>query len=205
MRCYHCGQNIPDGVERCPYCNANQGAGATVVLDQAYNPYAEGTQNIRTSELTEVLSKPYTQPQTVGAAGGSGAPAIQFATNRCLWKMIVFGLLTFGIYDIVIWCKLVTELNVAACRYDGKRTMPFFAMSSVMPLTFGIIYFVWNHKLCNRISAELSRRGYEYKFGASTFWLWYVLGSLILVGPFVYLHKLLKAMNCINEDFNQNG
>ena len=203
MRCYHCGQEIPDGVERCPHCNANQGAGATVVLDQAYNPYAEGSQNVRTSELTGVLNKSYAPAQAAPIQGG--APAIQFATNRALWKMIVFGLLTCGIYDIVIWCKLVTELNVAACRYDGKRTMPFFAMNSVMALTFGIAYFVWAHKLSNRIGAEVDRRGYDYKFSASTFWLWNVLGSLILVGPFVYLHKLLKAMNCINADFNVNG
>lgn len=204
MRCYHCGQDIPDGVERCPYCNANQGAGATVVLDQAYNPYAEGNQRIRTSELTEVLDKPYAPVQTESTNGGC-APAIQFPTNRALWKMIVFGLLTFGIYDIVIWCKLITELNVAACRYDGKRTMPYFAMCSIMGATFGICYFVWMHKLSNRIGAEIDRRGYDYRFSASTFWLWSVLGSLILVGPLVYMHKLLKAMNCINEDFNING
>ena len=204
MRCYHCGQNIPDGVECCPYCNANQGAGATVVLDQAYNPYAEGNQSVRTSELTEVLNKPYAPAQTSSANGGC-APAIQFVTNRALWKMIVFGLLTFGIYDVVIWCKMGTELNIAASRYDGKRTMPYFAMCSLMGLTFGIVFFVWAHNLSNRIGAEVDRRGYDYKFGASTFWLWNVLGSLILIGPFIYMHKLLKAMNCINEDFNING
>lgn len=206
MRCYHCGQVIPDGAERCPSCNANQGAGATVVLEHAYNPYAEGTMNVRTSELTDVLDKPYyAAAQMAGSGNGGCAPAIQFPTNRSLWKMIIFGLLTFGIYDIVVWCKLVTELNVVACRYDGKRTMPYFAMCSVMGLTFGIAYFVWGHKLSNRIGAEIDRRGYDYKFSATTFWLWNVLGSLILVGPLVYVHKLMKAMNCINEDFNTNG
>lgn len=206
MRCYHCGQDIPEGVERCPHCNANQGAGATVVLDQAYNPYAEGSQNVRTAELTEVLNNGAGVPYpTAAPAAGTGAPVVKFATDRRLWKMIVFGLLSFGIYDMVIWCKLVTELNVAACRYDGKRTMPYFAMSALMPVTFGIIFYVWGHKLSNRIGAEVDRRGYDYKFNANTFWLWNILGSLILIGPFVYLHKLLKAMNCINEDFNHNG
>ena len=205
MRCYHCGQDIPDGVERCPHCNANQGAGATVVLDQAYNPYAEGNQNIRTSELTDVLNKPYYAPAQTAAPANGGAPAIQFPTNRSLWKMILFGLLTFGIYDIVVFCKIVTELNVAACRYDGKRTMPYFAVCTLMSVTFGIAGIVWLHKISNRIGAEVDRRGYDYKFSATTFWLWNVLGSLIIVGPFVYLHKLMKAMNCINEDFNING
>ena len=32
-----------------------------------------------------------------------------------------------------------------------------------------------------------------------------ILGSLILVGPFVYVHRLTGAMNAINADFNARG
>ena len=28
-------------------------------------------------------------------------------------------------------------------------------------------------------------------FNATDFWLWNILGSLIVVGPFIYVHKLL--------------
>ncbi len=42
-------------------------------------------------------------------------------------------------------------------------------------------------------------------FGAGTFWLWGVLGSLIVIGPLVFLHKLFKAVNMLNESFNQIG
>ena len=202
MRCYHCGQEIPDGSEQCSFCGSNQGAGATVLLDQAYNPYSAGVPNNRTGELTTLLQH---APYEGRPAANSVKPAIQFATDRKLWKMIVFGLLTFGIYDIVVWCQMITELNVAACRYDGKRTMPYFAAAYLTGMTFGIYGLVWNHKLCERMSEELNRRGYEYKFGTSTFWLWGVLGSLIVVGPFVYLNKLLTVMNTINADFNENG
>ena len=55
------------------------------------------------------------------------------------------------------------------------------------------------------MGAEVKRRGYDYKFGAGTYWLWSVLGSLIIVGPFVYLHKLMKCMNMINESYNYYG
>lgn len=202
MRCYHCGQEIPDGSEQCSYCGSNQGAGATVLLDQAYNPYSAGIQSNKTDELTTLLER---SPYENQAAQSTGRPAIQFADDRKLWKMIVFGILTFGIYIIVTWCKMITELNVVACRYDGKRTAPYFAMMFLTGYTFGIYGFVWNHKLCERMSAELSRRGYDYKFGASTYWLWGVLGCLILVGPFIYLNKVLTVMNTLNADFNENG
>jgi len=106
---------------------------------------------------------------------------------------------------MVVWCKLVTELNVVASRYDGKRTCPYFAASMLTSVTFGIYSFVWQHKMANRIGAELRRRGYDYKVSASDFWLWGILGSLIIVGPFVYCHKLLKGINMINSSYNIYG
>ena len=119
--------------------------------------------------------------------------------------MIVLGILTLGIYPTVIWSRIVTELNIAASRYDGKRTMPYFAMLMLTPLTLGIYAFVWMHKLCHRIGDELDRRELGYSFGPGTFWLWGILGSLIIVGPFIFTHKLMKAMNRINGDFNTRG
>jgi len=34
---------------------------------------------------------------------------------------------------------------------------------------------------------------------------WLVLGSLILIGPFVYMAKLCTAMNLLAENYNING
>ena len=72
-------------------------------------------------------------------------------------------------------------------------------------LTFGIAPIVWSHKIAARIGGELRRRGIDYSFGAGSFWGWNVLGSLIVVGPLVYLHKLLKAMNKLSMHYNVNG
>ena len=126
-------------------------------------------------------------------------------TGRGLAKMFFLGILTLGIYPTVIWSRIVTELNLAASRYDGKRTMPYFAMCILAPITLGIYLPVWFHGFCSRVGDELKRRKIDYQFGAKTFWLWNVLGSLILVGPFIFVHKLMKAMNRINEDFNRRG
>ncbi len=200
MKCYNCGQEVEDGAEYCGNCGTYQGAGATVVLDQAFNPYANAPESGRTETLQQANPVAYTNMDY-----HSRAPRVQFATNRGLLKMILLGLVTFGIYDMVTWCKIVTELNVAACRYDGKRTMPYFAMIMLAPITLGILPLVWSHKFCDRIGGELIRRGCGDQFNATTFWLWNVLGSLIVVGPFVFVHKLMKAMNAINSNFNING
>ena len=133
------------------------------------------------------------------------APKLVLPTRRSLCKMIFLGLVTLGIYPMVIYSKIITELNILASRYDGKRTMTFYGMVMLAPLTLSVYPFVWSHNLCARIGEELQRRSIDYKFGPSQFWLWGILGSLILVGPFIFTHKLMKSMNLLNKDFNENG
>lgn len=119
--------------------------------------------------------------------------------------MFFLGLLTLGIYPIVIWSRITTELNIVAGRHDGRRTMPFFGMILLTPLTLGILPLVWMHNFCCRVGDDLNFRRINYKFGPKTFWLWGILGSLILVGPFIFVHKLMKSMNMLNDDFNRIG
>ena len=134
------------------------------------------------------------------------APAVQLKTNRGLVKLILLSLITFGIYPLVLWSSVSNDINTIATRYDGKKTTHYLLMAFVFSwLTFGIAPFVWSHKICARIGNELKRRGIGYSFGAGTFWGWNILGAFIGIGPLVYTHKLLKAMNRINEDFNTAG
>ena len=69
-------------------------------------------------------------------------------------------------------------------------------------LTLGIAPIVWQHRITNRLGYELLARGIPYKISAGTFWGWCILGSLIIVGPFIYYHKFFKAMNLMNGSFN---
>ena len=133
-------------------------------------------------------------------------PVRQLKTDRGLLKYILLSLITLGIYALVVNCHISSEINEVASRYDGKKTMHYALLFFLIaPITLGIGAIVWQHKISNRIGAELTRRGQNYAFSASTFWLWGVLGSLIVVGPFIYTHKFLKSMNLINADYNING
>ena len=135
-----------------------------------------------------------------------GAPAAQLKTNRGMIKVILLSLITFGIYGLVFFSKVSTDINLIASRYDGKKTMHFCLLTFIVaPITLGIAAIVWSHRISARIGKELSRRGISYSFGAGSFWGWNVLGSLIVVGPLVYLHKLCKAMNLLSANYNING
>lgn len=133
-------------------------------------------------------------------------PRFKLPTERGLLKMIFLGLITFGIYPIVIYSKISSEINTVASRYDGRSTMHYCLIYFIFSwLTLGIAPMVWFHRLCDRTGDELRRRGIEYKFGASDYWLWCILGSLICIGPYIFIYKHMQAMNLLNEDYNQNG
>lgn len=136
----------------------------------------------------------------------SNAPVGQLKTNKGLLKTILFSLITFGIYPLVVMSAVSSEINIVASRHDGKKTMHYcLLLFIVAPLTFGIAGIVWSHRISNRIGNELKRRGINYDFSAIDFWLWNILGSLIVIGPFVYLHKMFKAVNLMNAHYNVNG
>ncbi len=153
-----------------------------------------------------MMQQPMQQPYMQQPMMGGMPPARQLKTNRSLAKFILLSMITFGIYGLVVWGGIEEAINTAASPYDGKKTMNFWLLFFLIgPLTCGIGYIVWLHKISNRIGAECQRRGLNYKFSAGDFWLWDVLLSVIIIGPFVYLHKLCKATNLICENYNMRG
>ena len=129
----------------------------------------------------------------------------QFRTHRGLGKFFFLSLITFGIYGLVVMSHISEEINYVA-RQDERHTMHYCLIFFIFSwLTFGIAPIVWYHRISNRIGNELDRRCLGYNFGASDYWLWNILGSLIIVGPFIYIHKLMKAMNLLNADYNCRG
>ena len=141
-----------------------------------------------------------------GCAVQSTVPVAQRKTNKSLAKYIFLSIITLGVYGLVVMSSVSNDINIAASRYDGKRTMHYCLLSFIVsPITLGIGSIVWAHKISNRIGNELKRRNIAYSFSCADFWLWNVLGSIIIVGPFIYYHKLFKADNLMCADYNIRG
>lgn len=176
--CTQCGSQLNDNAAFCTNCGTAVG-GST----QSY------------------YTHPHPQPQAAPVA-----PVARLKTNRSLIKYILLSAITFGIYGLVVMSTLSTDINIIAGRYDGKKTMHFLLVTLIFSwLTCGIVPLVWYHRLSNRIGTELSRRGITYPFSSGTFWGWGILGSLIIVGPFIYFHRLFKSMNMLAGSYNARG
>ena len=103
----------------------------------------------------------------------STAPMMQLPTNRSIVKFVLFSMITFGIYAIVFFYNISSDINTIASRYDGKKTMNYVLLLLIGFLTLGFGYFAflpWFHRMSNRVGAELSRRGIHYNINAGTFW-----------------------------------
>lgn len=59
------------------------------------------------------------------AVQGSAAPVGQLKTNKGLAKFIFLSIITLGIYGLVVMSSVSNDINIAACRYDGKKTMHY--------------------------------------------------------------------------------
>lgn len=216
MKCDYCGAEVPAGKNYCMWCGTRQTEQMRPEQIQAEQPEAAElpVTDPLEQEFPEIVPEikapaapavPASVPEKTVERPRRILPRLQLPTERGLGKMFFLGLLTLGIYPAVIWSRIVTELNIVASRYDGKRTVSYFGMLMLCPITLGIYPLVWMHGFCHRIRDESVRRNTGADFGPSDFWLWNILGSLIIVGPFIFTHKLMKAMNKMNTNYNVYG
>lgn len=210
LMCPKCNFQVSDDASFCPNCGvpfivqSNDTAAETTVLTKdMYSAKNEQTQYAQ-GNPNQVYSQPYSQPQM--QQNTIVPPMNQLRTNRSFIKTLLLSLVTFGIYGLVCYGHITDDVNLVCSRYDGKKSMNYYLLFFLVgPITFEIATIVWLHNLCNRIGNELKRRMIDYNFSASDFWLWGVLGSLIIVGPFVFCHKFFTAVNKMNESFNSIG
>ena len=125
--------------------------------------------------------------------------------NKNIYKTIGLSVLTLGIYSVYVMASVSRNINKAAP--DKKRTMNYCLVCFLLvPVTLGIATLVWKYRLTKKLDKELTDRNIDYIFTKGDFWLWNILGVIVLVGPIVFTHKILKATNLINKDYNkQNG
>lgn len=124
-------------------------------------------------------------------------------TNRRMWKLMLLNIVTLGVYTIFFFIPLSFDLDKIAPKPDRSKTMNYLFAYVLAIFTCSIVIDVWHYHIAARVEEALSKREIDYEFGTYDFWVWFILGSLIFVGPFIYFHKLCKAMNLLCADYNE--
>ena len=128
---------------------------------------------------------------------------VKLQTDRQIWKLIIFTVLTLGLYSIAFFTPLSYDLDKVDPKRGREKTMSFMLAYILSLFTLSIVLTVWFYKLAGHIEEALSRRKIDYAFDTGDFWKWYFFGSLILIGPFIYYHKICKAMNLLCQSYNE--
>ena len=116
---------------------------------------------------------------------------------------MLFSILTLGLYAIFFFIPFSFDIDKVAARHDGERTMNYLWAHILAVFTYSIVLDVWHFQIARRIEDALSERDIDYDFGTKDFWLWFILGSFILVGPVIYYHKLCTAMTHLCKAYNE--
>lgn len=125
-------------------------------------------------------------------------------TNRRMWKLMLFGFLTLEIYNIIFFYRAAKDMNTVI---PSRKRSPL--MNYILALFFGLIsaslaLWAWHYQLADRVEEGLRDRKIRYDFETGDFWSWFFFGSLFLVGPYIYYHKLCKALNLLCQSYNEN-
>lgn len=121
--------------------------------------------------------------------------------NRSVLAFILLSVITFGIYTLFFWSKYAQDMNIV-CQGDGKHTRGIFARIIFSILTLGIYDLIWMYNVGERISANAHRRNIHCNITGGSILLWYILGSLIIVGPLIALHKMIHGLNDLCYAYN---
>lgn len=109
-----------------------------------------GQQKYTINEYGEIIREDYFFSSVKG-----NAPQ-PLPTNRKVWKMVLLGIITLGIYNIIITFAAAKETNIA-CAEDGKHTRGFWGAIGLSIITLGIYAYVWWWKWINREYNYLER------------------------------------------------
>lgn len=125
-------------------------------------------------------------------------------TNRSFWAVFFLSFITFGIYPLVFWFKFAKDVNIA-CARDGRKTMNYIGAMLLGLVTFGIYPIIWWYQVTERLFNNASLRGTPALISGGGYLLWSILGSCIIVGPFIAGIRLIKMMNGVAEHYNAYG
>lgn len=122
--------------------------------------------------------------------------------NRRLWKLVLFTIPTFGIYNIVFWFQFTRDLN--EMNREEKKIKNYILVLFLSLITLGIYRWVWFFYLADRIQTTGEDMGLKIKPGPGTTLGWRLFGSFILIGPLVSDYFVIRNMNRIAKEYNQN-
>ncbi|MDE6433118.1 MAG: DUF4234 domain-containing protein [Lachnospiraceae bacterium] len=126
--------------------------------------------------------------------------------NRKLWKLLLFTIPTFGIYNIYFWFRFTQDLN--QMNQKEKRIKNYILVCFLSIITLGIYRWVWLFYIEDRLQMTGEDMGIKVHPGPGTTLILWTFGKFILIGPlladFFIIHNMNKLAKAYNVSFSKN-
>lgn len=122
--------------------------------------------------------------------------------DRRLWKLLLFTIPTFGIYNIIFWFQLTRDLN--DMNREEKKLKNYILVLFLSIFTLGIYRWVWFFYLADREQTTGEQLGLRIKPGPGTILFWRLFGTFILIGPLISDYYVIRNMNRLAKEYNKN-
>lgn len=122
--------------------------------------------------------------------------------NRSLLMCIILTIVTLGLYGLYFTYAYARDMNIA-CAGDGKHTAGLIKLILLSVITLGIYGIIWYYKVGDRIYENCIRKGMVSPCTGGSLLCWSIFGSLIYIGPFVAMYKMIKGLNMLCAAYNR--
>ena len=125
----------------------------------------------------------------------------QINQDRSLMVLIVFSILTLGIYFFYHqYCK-IRDINIL-CEGDGEHTTGLPVLILLWLCTCSIYGIVWNYRVANRLRRNLEKRMIPYDISGGTIGVLTFLGHQIPPLMLFVQYKIIHATNRLAQHYN---
>lgn len=123
-------------------------------------------------------------------------------TRRGVVSFILLGIVTLGIYDLVLLSHVQKEINEIYGEED-KKSSPFWISWAFGWISLGIVPLIWCCKVAEKIHVLQDAMALpKPKTSFASLFNWSVFGLFILVGPWIGWHNFFVSLNKIEEALN---
>ena len=198
--CTQCGKKNDSGNRFCIYC------GHSFAEDQISENAVEEIEDGE-SDAVEEQAEPgvFPSPKT---------PVSLYEKHKIIekhepvktfefWKVLLFSIITCGIYGIYVYYHLIQGLN-KICEGDEEESPNVFKVIFFSIFTYGVYALYWSYVQSQRMYEAAKGYRAEVKEKGWTILLWETVGCVLFcTGPVVALYKIIKNYNLLAERYNQ--
>ncbi len=117
---------------------------------------------------------------------------------------VFLGIITLGIYPIVVLSHVRKEVNALTADNGVKKQMPFFWAYVLGLITCGIVPIVWLATMAEKVQiAALERKVTSTRISKTFVVCWLLFVSYIIVGPFIAFCRFFKLLNLVEQAENK--